>query len=74
MRAFRHERRNPSLTALVKRVLIVGGALALAGCATRGGNVPYEPTGFVAPDVQGQVVADMSRPIGALIAGPVGCC
>lgn len=66
MRAFRHERRNLSPGGLIRHALIVGGALAIAGCASRGGNVPYEPTGFVAPDVQGQVVADMSRPIGAL--------
>ncbi|HEX8572089.1 MAG TPA: polysaccharide biosynthesis/export family protein [Allosphingosinicella sp.] len=66
MQAFRHERRNLSLIGLLGRALMVGGALAVSACAGRGGNVPYEPQGFVAPDVQGQVVADMSRPIGAL--------
>jgi polysaccharide biosynthesis/export protein len=66
MRAFRHERRNLTFGGLVRHALIVGGAVAVAACATRGGNVPYEPKGFEAPDVQGQAVENMSRPIGAL--------
>jgi polysaccharide export outer membrane protein len=44
----------------------VVAALAVAGCAGRGGSVPNEPTGFVAPDLQSQPVANASYPIGAL--------
>ena len=67
MRAFWHEERNFSLSGLVTWALLVVAALATAGCASgRGGSVPYEPTGFVAPDTQGQPVANASHPIGAL--------
>lgn len=45
---------------------MVAAALAVAACAGRTGNVPYEPTGFVAPDAQAQPVASASQPIGAL--------
>lgn len=31
-------------------VLIAGLALVLAACSTRGGNIPYDPPGFTAPD------------------------
>lgn len=48
------------------RALLVVAALAVAGCAGRGGSVPYEPTGFQAPDIQSQPVANASYPIGAL--------
>lgn len=66
MRPFRHEERNFSLSGLMTRALLVVAALAAAGCTSRGGSVPYEPTGFQAPDTQGQVVANASHPIGAL--------
>jgi polysaccharide biosynthesis/export protein len=66
MRAFRHEVRNLSLSGLLTRGLLVVAALAVAGCAGRGGSVPYEPTGFTAPDLQSQPVANASYPIGAL--------
>ena len=66
MRAFRHEEPNFSLSGLIGRALLVVAALAVAGCAGRGGSVPYEPVGFQAPDTQGQVVANASHPIGAL--------
>lgn len=67
MRAFRHGERNFSFSRLVAGAMIVVAALAQAGCAGgRGGSVPYEPTGFVAPDTQGTQVANASHPIGAL--------
>ncbi|HEY0131413.1 MAG TPA: polysaccharide biosynthesis/export family protein, partial [Allosphingosinicella sp.] len=67
MRAFQHEEHNFSLSGLMARaLLVVAAALTVAGCASRGGSVPYEPTGFQAPDTQGQVVANASHPIGAL--------
>jgi polysaccharide export outer membrane protein len=31
-------------------LVLVSAALVLSGCATRGGSVPYEPTGFDRPD------------------------
>jgi len=67
MRAFRHEERDFSLSGVMARaLLVVAAALTVAGCTSRGGSVPYEPTGFQAPDTQGQVVANASHPIGAL--------
>lgn len=66
MRAFRHEERDFSLSGLMTRALLVVAALAVAGCAGRGGSVPYEPQGFQAPDTQSQPVANASHPIGAL--------
>ncbi|HEX6376630.1 MAG TPA: polysaccharide biosynthesis/export family protein [Allosphingosinicella sp.] len=67
MRAFRHERRNPSLTRLLHRTVILVAALGAAACASgRGGPVPYEPQGFVAPDTQAEPVASAAAPIGAL--------
>ncbi|HEX8620994.1 MAG TPA: polysaccharide biosynthesis/export family protein [Allosphingosinicella sp.] len=46
---------------------MAAAALAVSACAAgRGGTVPYEPTGFVAPDVQAEPVAAASQPIGAL--------
>lgn len=45
---------------------MVAAALAAAACTGRSGKVPYEPTGFVAPDAQAQPVASASLPIGAL--------
>jgi polysaccharide export outer membrane protein len=46
--------------------MIVAAALLVAACTGRGGSVPYEPTGFVAPDAQAQPVASAAMPIGAL--------
>jgi polysaccharide biosynthesis/export protein len=66
MPAFQHEDHNFSLRGLMARALLVVAALTVAGCASRGGSVPYEPTGFQAPDTQGQVVANASHPVGAL--------
>jgi polysaccharide export outer membrane protein len=66
MRAFRHEERNFSLTGLMGGALLALAALAVSGCASRGGSVPYDPTNFEAPDVQSQPVANASHPIGAL--------
>lgn len=66
MRAFRHEERDFSLSGLMTCALLVLAALAAAGCTGRGGSVPYEPTGFQAPDAQAQPVASASQPIGAL--------
>ena len=67
MRAFRHEQRNPSLIRLLQRAAILVAALGAAACASgRGGPVPYEPQGFVAPDVQAEPVASAAAPIGAL--------
>lgn len=66
MRAFRHEERDFSLSGLMVLALLVTAALALAGCTGRGGSVPYDPTGFEAPDIQSQPVANASHPIGAL--------
>lgn len=65
MRAFRHER-NLSLSGLLTRGLLIVAALGVAACTGRGGNVPYEPVGFQAPDTQSQPVANASHPIGAL--------
>ena len=65
MRAFRHEERNPSVRRLLKHAVVVV-ALVVAACAGRGGPVPYDPKGFVAPDVEAQPVASASQPIGAL--------
>lgn len=36
--------------SLRRAALPLAAALALAGCATRGGDVPYNPVGFTAPD------------------------
>jgi polysaccharide export outer membrane protein len=66
MRAFRHEERSFSFSGLMAGALLALAALATSGCASRGGSVPYDPTGFVAPDVQAQPVANASYPIGAL--------
>jgi polysaccharide export outer membrane protein len=66
MRAFRHELRRFSSTGLIARALLVAAALAAAACTGRGGSVPYEPGGFVAPDAQAQPVASETQPIGAL--------
>lgn len=46
---------------------MAAAALAMSACAAgRGGSVPYEPAGFVAPDAQAEPVAAASQPIGAL--------
>ena len=66
MRAFRHEESHRRFGRLLKRCAIVAAAVAAAACAGRGGPVPYEPEGFVAPDAQAQPVANSSQPIGAL--------
>lgn len=66
MRMFRHEERNPSITRLLKRAVLVVAALGVAACTGRGGPVPYEPAGFTVPDAQSQPVASSSQPIGAL--------
>jgi polysaccharide biosynthesis/export protein len=67
MRAYRHEERKPFFARLLKGAVTVAAALAVAACAGgRGGSVPYEPTGFVAPDAQAEPVASASQPIGAL--------
>ncbi|HET9640836.1 MAG TPA: polysaccharide biosynthesis/export family protein [Allosphingosinicella sp.] len=58
--------RDFSFGGLIGRALLVVAALAVSACAGRGGSVPYEPTGFQAPDTQGQPVANASHPIGAL--------
>jgi polysaccharide export outer membrane protein len=63
---FRHEARNPSITRLLQRAMLVVAALGTAACATRGGPVPYDPAGMVAPDAVGQPVASSAQPIGAL--------
>jgi polysaccharide biosynthesis/export protein len=42
-------------------------AISLAACASgRGGSVPYEPTGFVAPDVEAMAVPESQQRIGPL--------
>lgn len=44
---------NPAQTlprGLCRLALIVGLALIAAACSTRGGNIPYDPPGFTAPD------------------------
>jgi polysaccharide export outer membrane protein len=67
MQAYRHEVRNSFFTRLLKGAVVAVAALAVTACASgRGGTVPYEPTGFVAPDVQAEPVAPASQPIGAL--------
>ena len=67
MRAYRHEERDPLFRRLLKGAVVAAAALAVSACAAgRGGTVPYEPTGFVAPDVQAEPVAAASQPIGAL--------
>lgn len=66
MRVFRHEERNPYITRLLKRAVLVVAALGASACATRGGPVPYDPKEFVAPDAQGSPVASSAMPIGAL--------
>lgn len=38
------------LTNLVRVLVMMGFAIGVAGCATRGGSIPYNPAGFVAPD------------------------
>ena len=67
MRAYRHEERESVFRRLAKGAVVVAAALAVAACtAGRGGSVPYEPQGFVAPDAQGEPVANSAQPIGAL--------
>jgi polysaccharide export outer membrane protein len=67
MRAYRHEERTHLFGSLMRAAVAAIAALSLAGCAAgRGGSVPYEPTGFVAPDVQAEPVANSAQPIGAL--------
>ena len=67
MRAFRHDERNPSFRRLLKSAAVAAATLAAAACSGgRGGPVPYEPQGFVAPDVQAEPVASAAAPIGAL--------
>ena len=67
MRAYRHERTSSYFTRLLKGAFVAAAALTVSACAGgRGGSVPYEPTGFVAPDVQAEPVASASQPIGAL--------
>ena len=48
MRVFRHEERDPSISRLLQRAVLVVAALGASACAGRGGPVPYEPTNFVA--------------------------
>jgi len=47
-------------------IAVLGAAVLTAGCTTRGGDIPYDPAGFVAPDqaTQGQLPQDM--PLGPL--------
>ena len=66
MRALRHRGLGNGLSKLVQGGLLVLCASLVAGCAGRGGSVPYEPQGFVAPDFQAQQVASVNTPIGAL--------
>ena len=67
MRAYRHEERDSLFRRLVRGAVVAAAALAVSACAAgRGGTVPYEPTGFVAPDQQAEPVATASQPIGAL--------
>jgi polysaccharide export outer membrane protein len=67
MRAYRHEKPSPLFTRLLKGAVAAAAALSLSACVGgRGGSVPYEPTGFVAPDAQAQPVASADQPIGAL--------
>lgn len=68
MRAYRHEERNSLLTRLLRGAVAAAAALSLAACmgGGRGGSVPYEPQGFVAPDAQAEPVASSAQPIGAL--------
>src|SRR5690349_10210235 len=67
MRAFRQEERDPLFRRLFRGAVVAAAALAMSACAAgRGGTVPYEPTGWVAPDVQAEPVASAAQPIGAL--------
>lgn len=67
MRAYRHEERDPLFRRLLRGAVVAAAALAISACSTgRGGTVPYEPQGFVAPDVQAEPVASAAQPIGAL--------
>jgi len=66
MRALQNRGLGGGLSRLVQVGLIVLGSSLLASCAGRGGSVPYEPQGFVAPDFQAQQVASANVPIGAL--------
>lgn len=67
MRAYRHEERDPFFKRLLNGAVLAAAALAISACAKgRGGTVPYAPTGFAAPDVQAEPVANSSQPIGAL--------
>ena len=66
MRGLRQRERDGVLRKLVQGGLIILGASLVAGCATRGGSVPYEPTGFAAPDYQAQSTVNSDLPIGAL--------
>lgn len=38
------------LTDLMRLLVVMGFAFGVAGCAMRGGSIPYDPAGFVAPD------------------------
>ena len=68
MRAYRHDERNTLFKRLLSGAFAAAAALSLAACmgGGRGGTVPYEPQGFVAPDAQAEPVANASQPIGAL--------
>lgn len=63
-----YEERNPFFARLLKGAVAAVAAAALSACMAggRGGSVPYEPTGFVAPDTQAEPVASGDQPIGAL--------
>lgn len=67
MQVARRNASSPRFGRLLPRGLLLGAMLALAAClGGRGGPVPYEPTGFGAPDAEGQPVAAVTQPIGAL--------
>lgn len=67
MQAYRHEDRDPLFNRLLRCAVAAAAALSITACtAGRGGTVPYEPTGFVAPDTQAEPVANAAQPIGAL--------
>jgi len=67
MRSYRHEERNSFFSRLARSAIVAAAALAVSACmAGRGGSVPYEPAGFVAPDTQAEPVASSAQPIGAL--------
>jgi polysaccharide export outer membrane protein len=68
MRALLQVGRDGLLSKLINGSLIVAGSCLLASCAGRGGSVPYEPQGFMAPDFQAEPIASANTPIGALDA------